>query len=263
MFEYPNIDPIIFSIGGLAVSWYSLSYIAGIVLGCLYADYLNKKPPVEKNLKVYEDFLTYLIIGILVGGRLGYVLFYNFSFYLENPVNIFKVWQGGMSFHGGFGGVMVAVVIYARKKDVSIARLLDLAACSAPIGLFFGRIANFINGELYGKVTDSAFGMVFPTGGEFKRHPSQLYEAFLEGLLLFIILFVLANFTKARQAKFFLSSIFLIGYGASRFFVEFFREPDKQLGYVFDSFTMGQLLCVPMIIAGFGFMIYSIKQRKI
>jgi len=262
MLEYPNIDPVIFSVGPLSVSWYSLSYIVGIVLGCLYADYLNKKPPVEKNIRVYQDFLTYLVLGIIIGGRLGYILFYNLSFYLDNPSNILKVWQGGMSFHGGFVGVSIAIVIFCKQKNISLLRFFDLIACAAPIGLFFGRIANFINGELYGRVTDSYFGMVFPAGGEFRRHPSQLYEAFLEGLVLFLILFFLARFTNIKEKKGFLSGVFLIGYGVSRFFIEYFREPDRHIGFVFGNFTTGQILCVPMILVGIVFIANSLIKNK-
>lgn len=250
MLEYPNIDPVIFQIGPLAVRWYSVAYIAGIVLGCLYADYINKKPPSEKNLKVFDDFMTWVIGGIIIGGRLGYVLFYNLSFYIENPVDIIKVWHGGMSFHGGLIGVITAIIIFCRKYKVNIWHLLDLAACVAPIGLFFGRMANFINGELYGRVTDSKWGMIFPGGGPLPRYPSQLFEALLEGLLLFTIMAILVHFTKIRQYRGALSGIFLIAYGTFRILIENFREPDEQIGFLFDFITTGQLLSLPMILIG-------------
>ncbi len=261
MLNYPQIDPIIFEIGPLAIRWYSLAYVAGIVLGCLYADYLNKKPPSQKNLKVFDDFMTWVVLGIVIGGRLGYVLFYNFSFYIYHPLDILKLWEGGMSFHGGFLGVVTACIIYCRKNKIDLMALFDLAACTAPIGLFFGRMANFINGELYGRVTDSPVGMIFPHAGSLPRHPSQLYEAVLEGLVLLIITSILVNFTRAKEKPGLLSGVFLFGYGLARIIVENFREPDDQIGFLFANVTTGQMLSVPMVLGGIGLMVYAGRKR--
>lgn len=261
MIIYPNIDPVLIEIGPLAIRWYSLSYVAGIVLGCLYADRLNKTPPTQKNLKVFDDFMTWVILGIILGGRMGYVLFYNFSYYIENPLESLHIWQGGMSFHGGFIGVVIATLLFCRKNKVQVWPLLDLAACAAPIGLFFGRVANFINGELYGRVTDVPWAMVFPNGGPEPRHPSQLYEAFLEGLLLFTVFLLLAKYTKIRQKPGVLSGLFLCGYGLSRFIIENFRQPDEQIGYLFGNITTGQILSVPMILLGVGVVVFFRKKH--
>ncbi len=257
MLSYPQIDPVIIAIGPLAIRWYSLAYVVGIVLGCIYADLLNKKPPVQKNLRCFDDFMTWVVLGIVIGGRLGYVLFYNFDYYVSNPLDALKLWHGGMSFHGGFLGVVTACLIYCRKYKVELFALFDLAACTAPIGLFFGRMANFINGELYGRVTDSPLGMIFPHGGPLPRHPSQLYEAGLEGLVLLAITALLVNFTNAKKKPGVLSGVFLTGYGLARIIVENFREPDVQIGFVFGQVTTGQLLSVPMVIGGIGLIIFS------
>lgn len=263
MIDFPNIDPIIFELGPLAIRWYSLAYIAGILGGCLYADYLNKKPPAQPRLKVFEDFMTWAIIGIIIGGRVGYVLFYNPSYYLSNPVDALKLWHGGMSFHGGFLGVAAATIIFCRKNKLPIFHLADLAACAAPIGLFFGRVANFINGELYGRVTTSKWGMVFPGGGDLPRHASQLYEAFLEGVVLFIIIFLIAHFTNLREKRGFLSGVFICGYGVSRMIIEAFREPDAHIGFIFQYVTMGQILSLPMVVAGIALMAFSLRRKNV
>lgn len=262
MLTYPQIDPVIFELGPFAIRWYSLAYVVGIVLGCIYADWLNKKKPSQKNLKVSDDFMTWVVLGIVLGGRLGYVLFYNFGYYIHNPLDIFKLWEGGMSFHGGFLGVITACTIFCRKKNIQLFALFDLAACAAPIGLFFGRLANFINGELYGRVTDSPIGMVFPYGGELPRHPSQLYEAMLEGVLLFIVTYILANFTKAKEKQGLLSGVFVAGYGISRIIIENFREPDAQIGFLFGHITTGQTLSFPMVIVGTGLILYNLLKKN-
>ncbi len=262
MLSFPNIDPVIFEFGPLAIRWYSVSYIAGILLGSLYADWLNKKPPIDNSLKVFDDFMVWLILGIILGGRLGYVLFYNISYYATNPLEILQVWQGGMSFHGGFLGVVVATFLFCKKYKVKIWILLDLLACAAPIGLFFGRIANFINGELYGRVTDSPLGMIFPYAGNFPRHPSQLYEAVLEGVILFTLLAYLAIFTKARQKTGLVSGVFVLGYAVSRGIVEFFREPDAHIGFLFANITTGQLLSIPMGLLGCYLIVKSLKKKN-
>lgn len=261
MLTYPQIDPVIFEIGPLAIRWYSLAYVIGIVAGCLYADWLNKKAPSQKNLKVFDDYMVWVIIGIIIGGRLGYVLFYNFGYYIENPLDALQIWHGGMSFHGGFLGVVIASIIFCKKYKVEVWALFDLAACVAPIGIFLGRIANFINGELYGRVTDVPWAFIFPNGGPFPRHPSQLYEAALEGLLLFLILFYMANYTKAKARKGLLSGIFLIGYSLSRIFVELFREPDEHIGFLYSHITTGQMLSVPMLLLGIFLVINAQKKH--
>lgn len=227
-----------------------MAYIMGIVMGAWYIDKLNKKPPVIKNLKPFDDLMVWAIIGIVAGGRMGYVLFYNLSYYAVHPFEALQVWHGGMSFHGGLIGFVTAIYILCRKQRMPFLGVMDLCACVAPLGLFFGRIANFINGELYGRITDSPFGMIFPNGGDKPRHPSQLYEAFLEGLVLFIILFCCIKFTRARGKVGMMSGIFLLGYSIARTVVENFREPDEQVGFIFGSFTMGQLLSVPMVMLG-------------
>ncbi|MCE3232865.1 MAG: prolipoprotein diacylglyceryl transferase [Rickettsiaceae bacterium] len=263
MIAYPNIDPVLIEIGPLAIRWYSLAYVAGIVLGGLYADWLNRKPPMQKNLKVYDDFMGWAIIGIILGGRLGYVLFYNLPFYLENPIDILKVWHGGMSFHGGLIGVISATIIFCKRHKVQIMPLFDLLACAAPIGIFFGRVANFINGELYGRVTDSPFGVIFPEGGPLPRHPSQLYESTLEGLVLFIALLLLARFTNAKAKAGVLSGVFLAGYGLSRMIIENFREPDEQIGFLFGHVTTGQFLSVPMLLIGTVIIFIAARKKHV
>lgn len=254
----PNFDPVIFSIGPLAIRWYSLAYIVGIVLTFLILKRFNKKSKIMSD-DALDDWVMWAVIGIIIGGRLGYVFFYNASFYLSNPAQIFAIWQGGMSFHGGLLGAIGAMVLFCKKYKIDFLKLTDILAIAAPTGLFFGRISNFINMELYGRVTDSKFGVIFPNAGPFPRHPSQLYEAFLEGLLSFIILMSLAKFTKIQDKKGFLSGLFLIFYASSRIFVEQFREPDEQLGLFFGYITMGQILSLPLIIVG---LIVIFRSRK-
>ncbi|KXJ59238.1 MAG: prolipoprotein diacylglyceryl transferase, partial [Thalassospira sp. Nap_22] len=210
-----------------------------------------------------DDLLFWATLGVILGGRLGYILFYNLDYYLDNPANILKVWQGGMAFHGGFMGVIVAIILFARKRNISILAVLDAAAVATPIGLFFGRIANFINGELYGRTTDVAWGFVFPNGGPEPRHPSQLYEAALEGLILFVVLFILSRKAFVRHRPGILGGTFVAGYGISRIIVEFFRQPDAQLGYLAGGITMGQVLSIPMVLAGIGCIVYALKSKPI
>lgn len=258
---FPQIDPILFEIGPLAIRWYALAYVAGIFLGWWLLKRLSEKdtPPLLSE-KALDDIMLYAICGIILGGRLGYVLFYNLDFYLEHPGEALKIWQGGMSFHGGLLGMIAAMAIFARRFKIRFLTLMDYIAVCAPIGLFFGRIANFINGELWGRVSDVWWAMVFPTGGPLPRHPSQLYEAALEGLLLFAILLLLATRTKIRHKPGFLSGVFLLGYGVARSFVEQFREPDEQLGFLWDIITMGQLLSLPMILGGL-YLIWQAKEK--
>lgn len=248
---FPDISPIAFEIGPLVVRWYALAYVVGILLAQRYIYWLdNRKPTPLLSAKARDDLILYGVIGIILGGRFGYVMFYNFNYYLDNLSQVLHIWQGGMSFHGGFIGVMLAFALFARRHKVNYLQLMDLLAVATPIGLCLGRLANFVNGELYGRVTSSAFGMVFPTGGPEPRHPSQLYEAGLEGLLLGLILWLLATRTKALSRAGMLSGVFVAGYGIARFTVEFFREPDAQLGFLAFGLSMGQLLCVPMVLLG-------------
>lgn len=260
---FPTIDPVAIAIGPLQIRWYALAYLAGILLGWAYANYIAKKDEAKggrPSRNDIDDFLPFMVLGVILGGRLGYVLFYQPAYYLSHPAEILQVWNGGMSFHGGAAGVIIAIIAYSLIKKIPMLRLGDLAAVCSTFGLFFGRIANFINGELYGRATDSPWGMVFPGGGEEPRHPSQLYEAALEGLLLFIILSVLMHKEWVRSRPGIVIGVFMIGYGLSRMFVELFREPDWYLGFVAGPFTMGQLLCIPMLIAGAGFIVNALKR---
>ena len=242
-----NFDPVAFSLFSLEFRWYSLSYIFGILAGWVLAKEIFIK---EENLKEkFDDYITFIILGIIIGGRLGYVVFYNFDYYLENTVEIFKIWNGGMSFHGGLLGVIVVSIWFAKKHNHNSYIYLDVVSLVAPVGIFFGRIANFINSELYGKETNLPWGVKFEKIDEIYRHPSQLYEAFFEGLLLFIILICFCKSSSAKNPGF-VSGIFLIFYSTFRFLIEFLRIPDEQLGYVLFSFSMGQILCLVFFIFG-------------
>ena len=257
---FPDIDPVAIAIGPLAIRWYALAFIFGLLAGWWYIGQFLRQAPHIMTRPQLSDFFTWAIIGVIAGGRLGYVSFYQAAHYFENPLEIFFVWQGGMSFHGGLLGVVVAIVLFARRRKIPVFALGDLVACAAPIGLFFGRLANFINGELYGRVTDVPWAVVFPGGGELPRHPSQLYEAALEGLVLFIVLFVLAQFTKIRTRPGMLMGVFMIGYGLSRIIVELFREPDIQIGFLISGTTLGQWLSVPLLVAG-AYFIYRARSQ--
>jgi phosphatidylglycerol---prolipoprotein diacylglyceryl transferase len=247
---FPAIDPVLVEVGPLVIRWYALAYIAGIVLGWRLARRLCALPPVAATPEQVDDFVTWVTLGIILGGRLGYVLFYRPGHYLSNPLEILAVWQGGMSFHGGAIGVILAIVLFARRHKLDMLALADRTTAVVPIGLFFGRLANFINGELWGRVTDVPWAMVFPGGGPEPRHPSQLYQAGLEGLALFALLMVLVWNPAIRAKRGFVSGAFLAGYGAARFTGEFFRQPDAHLGFLFAGTTMGQLLSLPMVLAG-------------
>ena len=254
---FPNIDPVIFSIGPLAVHWYGAMYVVGILLGWAFAKKVVSTaslwPPTGSPISKVDldDFLTWAVIGIIAGGRLGYVLFYNFSYYLANPLAIPAVWDGGMSFHGGAIGTIVAMVLFARSRNFSAFSLFDVIAASSCFGIFFVRIANFINSELWGRPTDVAWGVIFPNGGPLPRHPSQLYEAGLEGALVFIILAVLIfRFHKLYRPGF-IGGTWLVGYASSRIVVELFREPDAHIGYLAGNWlTMGMILSLPMMAVG-------------
>ncbi len=248
---FPAIDPVLISIGPLAIRWYSLAYIAGILLGWRYIlglAAMRKQKGIDAA--AIDDLIVWLVLGVILGGRLGYVLFYKAGYYLANPLEALYVWQGGMSFHGGALGVILAMALFSRKRGIAFLPLADMVVCAVPIGLFFGRIANFINGELFGRPTDVPWAVVFPRGGPEPRHPSQLYESFLEGLVLFLILTALWRYTRLYERPGAMGGVFLMGYGAFRFFVEFFREPDAHLGYLVSGATMGQFLSLPMIVFG-------------
>lgn len=251
---FPDIDPVAIRLGPLAIRWYALSYISGLMLGWAYIVWLVHRPPRAMTSEMVGDFLGWAVVGIVLGGRLGYVAFYKPEYYLNHPYEIFAIWQGGMSFHGGLIGMILAMDIFARRRGLPFLSVADLIACAAPIGLGLGRLANFVNGELYGRASDVAWAMVFPRGGPEPRHPSQLYEAAIEGAALFLLMFVLARFTGARFYSGALSGAFLLAYGVARFGVEFFREPDVQLGLRFEALTMGQILSLPLIVAGIWFL---------
>jgi len=243
-----NLDPVLFDFGFMAVRWYSLAYIFGILIGW----WLGKKIILKKfdnfSVSEFDNLITYIIISIILGGRIGYVLFYDLGFYLSNPLEILKIWRGGMSFHGALIGIILGVYLFSLEKKINTFLLLDIISCVAPVGIFFGRVANFINGELIGKTTNMYWGVIFPKIDNIARHPSQLYEAFLEGLILFVILnFVLLQKNYRIGTC---SYLFLIIYGSFRIFAELFREPDVQIGYLFNLLSMGTLLSILMILAG-------------
>ena len=240
-----NFDPVAIEILSLEIHWYSLAYIVGIVLGW----FLAKKYFVNKNIFTkFDDYLTYIIIGLILGGRFGYVFFYNFDFYLNNPIDIIKIWQGGMSFHGGVLGIIMASIIFAKKNNDDVFEYLDVVALVSPIGIFLGRIANFINSELYGSVTNVPWAVKFIQVDNLSRHPSQLYEALLEGFVLFLLLIFFKN--KFLNKPGLISGLFLIFYSIFRFFAEFYRVPDEQLGYIVLSLSMGQVMSLIFIISG-------------
>src|SRR6188768_3964009 len=264
---FPVFDPIAIAIGPIAIRWYALAYIGGIVLGWLYARALirNEKlwgGPAPITLPQMDDFILWVTVGIIVGGRTGYVLFYNLPFFIEHPAEIFELWKGGMSFHGGFLGCVAAVMWFARKNGISILSLGDITTAVAPIGLLLGRLANFINSELWGRTADASvpWAVVFPNGGPLPRHPSQLYEAGLEGVLLFVVLYVMIRMGALKRPGLILGSFIAI-YAIARIVSEFFREPDPQLGFLWGGLTMGMLLSVPMIIAGAILIVMAWRRR--
>ncbi|MDC0045376.1 prolipoprotein diacylglyceryl transferase [Pelagibacteraceae bacterium] len=259
-FIQPSIDPVIFSLGIIDIRWYSLAYIFGILFGVSLIKRLNKfKGNLIPNKEI-DSFLIWAVIGIIVGGRIGYVLFYQTKLFLNNPFYIFEIWNGGMSFHGGLLGVIFSIYFFSRYKKLSFLYLSDLVSVVAPIGLFLGRIANFINTELIGKPTEFYISVIYPSIDNIPRHPSQLYEAFFEGFILFIILIL--NFLRNKESRNFgvLSGIFLLNYGIFRFFIEYLREPDAHLGLIFNFISMGQLLCIPLLI--FGMLLIYYNERK-
>ena len=259
-FEFPKIDPVLIQMGELSINVYGLSYVIGIVFGWLYLRYLNNIFHVAKNKEI-DDLITYSIIGILLGGRLGYTMLYQPDFYLSNPIEILKTWKGGMAFHGGAIGFLIAINIFCRQHKINFLRILDLCVCVAPIGVFFGRIANFINGELYGRITDVPWAVMFPLGNYLPRHPSQLYEAMGEGLLLAVIMYYLVKYTKLFQYNGMLTGIATILYAVIRFVIEFYREPDQQIGLLFNLITLGQILSIIMVLSG-TLLIYCSVNKK-
>ncbi|MDP6603836.1 MAG: prolipoprotein diacylglyceryl transferase [Rhodospirillales bacterium] len=247
---FPDIDPIAIAIGPFAVRWYALAYIAGLLIGWWHARRLARAVPDAVQVHDLDDFLVWATIGVVIGGRLGYVLFYRPDFYLEHPLAILQVWRGGMSFHGGGLGVALALAFYARARGLRALAFLDLISCAVPIGLFFGRIANFVNAELIGRVTDVPWAVIFPTGGPEPRHPSQLYEAALEGAVLFVVLNLLWRRPRVRMHSGEVTGAFLVGYAIARAIAELFRAPDAHLGFFVFGTTMGQWLSLPMLLAG-------------
>ena len=255
---FPNIDPVLVTIGPLAIHWYGIGYIVGILFGWWYAKRLVTSPKLwpagvlPMKPEDIDDFVVWAAIGVVLGGRTGYVLFYDLPRYIANPLDIFAVWQGGMSFHGGLLGVILAMILFSRSRGIRVWTLFDVVAAGVPVGLGLVRLANFINSELWGRVTDVPWAIEFPNGGPFPRHPSQLYEALLEGLVLFCLLRFLTHSRLKLALPGFVSGAFIAGYGCARIFVEFFREPDRQLGYLLGTnwLTMGMILSTPMVLLG-------------
>jgi len=259
--HFPQIDPVFLRIGPLQFRWYGLMYVLAFVATYLILRSETRRKQLPLTVDDVADLVFYGAMGVVLGGRLGYILFYKLSFYLAHPLQIFAVWEGGMSFHGGFLGVIIAFVVYARRKQIPFFTLIDMAALCAPVGLGLGRIGNFINGELYGRQTDAPWGMVFPGGGNLPRHPSQLYEAFLEGLVLFLIVRAVSRRSPVTGVA---GWTFVAGYGLFRFIVEFFRQPDDHLGFLVAFFSMGQLLSLPMFLLGsfMAFRLYRSPQPR-
>ena len=257
-FIQPSIDPVVFSLNFIEIRWYSLAYIFGLIFGLIVIKKLNKIKGNFISVNQLDSFFIWAVLGIILGGRIGYVLFYNLDYYISNPTDIIKIWEGGMSFHGAMIGIIVGTYIFSFKNKIPVFFLLDIIACVAPIGIFFGRIANFVNAELVGKITLVPWGVVFPNIDNFSRHPSQLYEALLEGLLLFIILNLIMFNKKYKIGE--CSYLFLILYGLFRIFSEIFREPDVQIGYFLNYFSMGSLLSIIMVF--FGIIIFFMKKNE-
>jgi phosphatidylglycerol---prolipoprotein diacylglyceryl transferase len=265
LLPYPAINPVLVHIGPLAVRWYALAYIVGILAGWIYARAIISSPRLWNGsapLSVvdFDDFVIWITLGIILGGRIGYVLFYNLPLFAAHPLQIFQLWNGGMSFHGGFLGCTIAIVAFALKRKIPVFSLGDLTTAVTPIGLLLGRLANFINGELWGRPTDVPWAMIFPTGGPIPRHPSQLYEAALEGVVLFVVLNVLVRLGALKRPGVVTGS-FAVGYGIARITCEFFREPDPQLGFLWGGLTMGMLLCIPLMLAGIAILAYALRTQ--
>lgn len=262
---FPVVDPVALPLGPISIRWYALAYVAGILIGWWLAARLvtrealfgAARPPTRRDL---DDLILWIALGIVLGGRIVFVLFYNLPYYIENPIEIPQVWHGGMAFHGGAAGIALAAYLFARTRSLSFLTLMDVVAAVAPVGIFFGRIANFVNDELWGRVTDVPWAVLFPRGGYLPRHPSQLYEAVLEGLVLFLVLMWLVHRRRALATPGLVTGVFVLGYGIARFIVEFFREPDPQLGYLAFGLTMGQILSAPMILAGLALVVWARRR---
>jgi phosphatidylglycerol---prolipoprotein diacylglyceryl transferase len=262
---FPAINPVLISIGPFAVRWYALAYIVGIIAGWFYARTIIASQslwggPAPLTVLDFDDFVIWITLGIILGGRAGYVLFYNLPRFAEHPIEILRLWNGGMSFHGGVIGCIIAIVLFALRRGIPMLSLGDVTAAVAPIGLFLGRLANFINGELWGRPTDVPWAMVFPSGGPIPRHPSQLYEAGLEGIVLFIVLNVLVRAGGLKRPGV-VTGVFALGYGVARIVGELFREPDAQLGFLWRGLTMGMLLSVPLMLAGIAVLSIALTRE--
>ncbi|MGD9724809.1 MAG: prolipoprotein diacylglyceryl transferase [Alphaproteobacteria bacterium] len=247
---FPALDPVAFEVGPISIRWYALAYIVGLILGWRYLRVTTSWVPRVLDVKSVDDFFLWAIFGIIFGGRLGYVLFYKPLYFLENPAEIVAIWRGGMSFHGGLLGMVLVIALFAHIRRIPILALADRVACVVPIGLFFGRIANFINGELFGRPSDAPWAIIFPSGGSSPRHPSQLYEAVFEGVILFLLLWLLSRSERFRMRFGFLTGVFLCGYAIFRSAAELFREPDAHIGFLAGGVTMGQILSLPLFLTG-------------
>jgi phosphatidylglycerol---prolipoprotein diacylglyceryl transferase len=259
---YPAFNPIAIAIGPFAIRWYALAYIAGLLIGWRYCLALAARPPHVADRPAVDDFLVWATLGVVLGGRIGYILFYNLQFYSEHPLQALYLWRGGMSFHGGLLGVTLAIYFFTRSRQLPFFTFSDIIAPAVPIGLFFGRIANFINGELFGRPTRVPWAMIFPKGGPVPRHPSELYEAFLEGILLFLVLFFVER-RGARSRPGLLTGYFLTGYALARIAGEFFRQPDPQIGYLIFGSTEGQLLSMPVLLAGVAIILWARRAPRL
>ncbi len=263
---YPAINPVLIHLGPLAVRWYALAYIVGIVAGWFYARAIIASErlwggPAPFSVIDFDDFVVWITLGIILGGRTGYVLFYNLPLFASHPIQIFELWNGGMSFHGGVLGCIVATVLFALHRGIPMLSLGDVTTAVAPIGLFLGRIANFINGELWGRPTDVPWAMVFPNGGPIPRHPSQLYEAALEGIMLLVVLGLMVRGGALKRPGL-VTGAFALGYGVARIICELFREPDPQLGFLWGGLTMGMLLCIPLMLAGVAVLTFALTREQ-
>jgi len=264
---FPEINPVLVSIGPFSIRWYALAYIVGILAGWYYARRIIAAKTLwggtaPFTVTDFDDFIIWITLGIIAGGRIGYVLFYNLPHFAAHPLEIFALWTGGMSFHGGIIGCIIVTVLFALRRGIPILSLGDVTLAVAPIGLFLGRIANFINGELWGRPTDVPWAMVFPSGGPLPRHPSQLYEATLEGLLLLVVLGIMVRLGALKRPGL-VTGTFAVAYGAVRIFCEFFREPDAQLGFLWGGLTMGMLLSIPLILAGVAALVVALRRQPI
>jgi phosphatidylglycerol:prolipoprotein diacylglycerol transferase len=261
---FPNFDPVLIQLGPFAIRWYALAYIVGILLGWLYARTIIRNErlwggPAPMKVIDYDDFIVWVTLGVILGGRLGYVLFYNPSYFAAHPLEALQLWKGGMSFHGGFTGCVAAVVLFAKKRGIPILSLGDVTCAVGPIGLFLGRLANFINGELWGRPAEVSWAMVFPGGGPLPRHPSQLYEAALEGLLLLLLLLLLVRGGALKRPGL-ITGAFASGYAIARTVAEFFREPDPQLGFLWGGLTMGMVLSLPLFLFGAVLIVRALRR---